>query len=62
MVTQNIDGLHQSSGIPDEQVIELHGNSTYARCLDCGARYEIDALREAFERDGAVQDCGPAAG
>jgi NAD-dependent deacetylase len=62
VVTQNIDGLHQASGIPDEQVIELHGNSTYARCLQCGARYEIDALREAFERDGAVHDCGACGG
>jgi hypothetical protein len=34
-VTQNIDGLHQASGIADDQVIELHGNSTYAHCLDC---------------------------
>src|SRR5579871_3967848 len=41
VITQNIDGLHQASGIPPEQVIELHGNTTYAACLDCAARYEI---------------------
>ena len=57
VITQNIDGLHQASGVPDRQVIELHGNTTYAHCLDCGERYEIDAMRAVFERDGDVHDC-----
>jgi NAD-dependent deacetylase len=57
VITQNIDGLHQDSGIPDEQVIELHGNTTYAHCLDCGTRYEIEALRVDFERDNIVPHC-----
>jgi len=51
VITQNIDGLHQASGVPEDRVIELHGNTTYAHCLDCRRRYEIDALRVAFERD-----------
>src|SRR5579863_7539439 len=33
VVTQNIDNLHQSSGISAEHVVELHGNTTYALCL-----------------------------
>ena len=57
IITQNIDGLHQASGIPANKVIELHGNTTYATCLDCGERYEIAALRLAFERDGSVPPC-----
>jgi NAD-dependent deacetylase len=57
VITQNIDGLHQASGLADEQVIELHGNSTYARCLDCGKRYEIEALRHAFEQDETAPCC-----
>ena len=57
IITQNIDGLHQASGIPAEQVIELHGNTTYAHCLTCGQRYEIEALRITFERDGATPRC-----
>jgi NAD-dependent deacetylase len=61
VITQNIDGLHQASGIPEAQVVELHGNATYAHCLRCGARYEIDALRETFERDGEIHPC-PACG
>jgi len=61
VITQNIDGLHQASGIADDRVIELHGNTTYAHCLDCKARYELEALRLAFDRAGEApvcDDCG----
>lgn len=57
VITQNIDGLHQDSGIPDDKVIELHGNTTYAHCLECGTRYEIEALRVDFENDHIVPHC-----
>ncbi|WP_158921571.1 Sir2 family NAD-dependent protein deacetylase [Acidisphaera sp. S103] len=57
VITQNIDGLHQDSGIPDEKVIELHGNTTYAHCLECFTRYEIEALRVDFENDRIVPHC-----
>ena len=58
VITQNIDGLHQDSGVPDDRVIELHGNTTYARCLACRKRYELDFIREGFERDGEAPVCG----
>lgn len=57
VITQNIDGLHQDSGIPDDKVIELHGNTTYAHCLECGQRYEVEDLRVDFERDEIVPHC-----
>jgi NAD-dependent deacetylase len=57
VITQNIDGLHQASGVPGEQVIELHGNTTYAHCLTCGQRYELEAIRVVFEAEGAVPHC-----
>ena len=41
LITQNIDNLHQSSGIAERDVVELHGNTTYAVCLDCAERYEL---------------------
>lgn len=62
VITQNIDGLHQQSGVPAERVVELHGNTTYARCLDCAERYEIEALRLTFERDGEAPVCGSCGG
>ena len=61
VITQNIDGLHQASGIPDDAVIELHGNSTYATCLQCAKRYELDWVREIFaeaERLPVCRACG----
>ncbi len=52
LVTQNIDNLHQASGIAAEDVVELHGNTTYALCLDCAERYELAWVREKFEAAG----------
>ncbi|MBS0547930.1 MAG: Sir2 family NAD-dependent protein deacetylase [Proteobacteria bacterium] len=57
IITQNIDGLHQRSGIPDAKVIELHGNTTYATCLDCGQRHELAPIKKAFESKGALPVC-----
>ena len=62
VITQNIDGLHEASGIPRDKIIELHGNTTYATCLDCGQRYEIADLRAIFERTGAVPPCSECLG
>lgn len=57
VITQNIDGLHQASGVPDEQVIELHGNTTYARCLSCAQPSAIDTAFQTFERTGQAPHC-----
>ena len=62
VVTQNIDGLHQASGVPEHQVIELHGNSTYAHCLDCARRYELDDLRPVFEATLKAPRCDACGG
>lgn len=57
VITQNVDGLHQASGVPDEKVIELHGNSTYAKCLSCGTRHELAEIRAVFEGEGRMPIC-----
>jgi NAD-dependent deacetylase len=58
VVTQNIDNLHQASGIAPQDVVELHGNSTYAVCLDCARRYELSWVKEKFEASGGrAPDC-----
>ena len=38
-------------------MIELHGNATRARCLECGAAYTRDALHVRLEAGVAVPDC-----
>ncbi|MEK6286335.1 MAG: Sir2 family NAD-dependent protein deacetylase [Acidobacteriota bacterium] len=60
VITQNIDGLHQRSGVPDEQVIELHGNGTYAACLECSKRYELSDVFAEFQiaEEPPVCECG----
>ncbi len=62
VVTQNIDGLHQASGIPSDQVIELHGNGTYARCLACGERHELAEIRAVFTATGEPPECRACGG
>src|SRR6202165_5472083 len=63
VITQNIDNLHQGSGISAEHVIELHGNNSYALCLDCGKRYELDWVRERFSGAGeSAPDCPDCGG
>jgi NAD-dependent deacetylase len=57
VITQNIDGLHQESGIDDERLVELHGNGTYASCLECGRRHELAPIVAAFQRDETLPTC-----
>jgi NAD-dependent deacetylase len=51
IITQNVDNLHQDSGAQPERIIELHGNASYAKCLDCGQRHELDLLEMGWRRD-----------
>jgi NAD-dependent deacetylase len=37
-VTQNIDGLHQAAGLPDDAIVEVHGNVQHTVCLECRDR------------------------
>ena len=62
VITQNTDGLHFESGIPEEEIIELHGNSTYASCLACGLRHEFDPIRQAFLANGTILNCDACGG
>ncbi len=62
VITQNIDGLHQASGVPTARVIELHGNTTYAHCLDCGKEYDLGPIRDAFLADETLPLCAACGG
>lgn len=62
VITQNVDNLHQDSGIPPDKVIELHGNASFARCLDCRTRYELADLESQFRRVGRVAPCARCGG
>lgn len=60
-VTQNIDGLHQKAGLPDEAEVELHGNTHWVQCLSCEARTDrisVNRRVEAGDDDPACHQCG----
>ena len=57
VITQNIDGLHQQSGVPEDRLVELHGSTRYAKCLGCGTRAEIDEVLAHFKAHGDAPDC-----
>jgi NAD-dependent deacetylase len=62
VITQNVDNLHQDGGAPQDRVIELHGNASYASCLACGLRHELEDLRGPFEIMGDIPACRACAG
>jgi NAD-dependent deacetylase len=60
VVTQNVDGLHQESGLPEEKVIELHGNTRRIRCMACRQIIQTEDVKHRLsEGDPAPEcDCG----
>lgn len=57
IITQNIDGLHQASGIPQEKVIELHGNSRRIRCMSCSSLITWDQATDRIESGDLAPEC-----
>jgi NAD-dependent deacetylase len=57
VITQNVDNLHQASGVPSAKIIELHGNASYAKCLECEERHELAELKEGFLKAGEIPYC-----
>ncbi len=62
IITQNVDNLHQDSGVPEDKVIELHGNASYATCLSCQTRYEMADLEKQFKQISRVEPCSRCGG
>ena len=62
LITQNVDNLHQDSGIDDSKITELHGNATYAKCLDCLKKYELDSLKKEFLETKEPPTCNECEG
>ncbi|MFN9925407.1 MAG: SIR2 family NAD-dependent protein deacylase, partial [Phenylobacterium sp.] len=62
VITQNVDNLHQNSGVPAEKVIELHGNASYATCLECALRHELDDLKALWAATGDLPCCRACGG
>jgi NAD-dependent protein deacetylase/lipoamidase len=61
-ITQNVDNLHQRAGLPEEKVIELHGNATRARCLACERPYSRDEIQEWLDGGVEIPTCAECGG
>ncbi len=57
VITQNIDGLHQASGLPDERVIELHGNTLRVRCMQCDKIFPIHEIQRRIDAGDVAPEC-----
>jgi len=62
VITQNVDGLHQESGIPEEKVVELHGTSRWVICLECGRKYPREQIHSRLESGEKVPMCDTCGG
>ena len=49
--------MHERAGIPSDRIIEIHGNGTYATCLSCGERHEIEWVKQQIEAQRAAPGC-----
>jgi NAD-dependent deacetylase len=57
VITQNVDGLHQLSGLADEKIIELHGNTRRIRCLKCRKLTSTDDVEKRLASGDPAPQC-----
>ena len=57
LITQNIDGLHQRSGIQEDKIIEIHGNAIEAKCLNCEKKAKILDFHAAIKTNNPLPKC-----
>ncbi len=62
LITQNIDGLHQKSGIRENKIIEIHGNAINAACLECDAKQNILDFHDAIKFNNPLPKCHDCGG
>lgn len=62
VITQNIDGLHQKSGVPEDRVIELHGSTRKFRCIPHGHVTDGDVIQAQLEKGDADPRCPECGG
>lgn len=57
--TQNVDGLEKKAGLSEKKLVQAHGNSDTAHCVDCGSEYDPWKLRKSIENgEIAYCECG----
>lgn len=51
VITQNVDNLHAEAG--SQSLLEIHGNRTRLRCIECGLRFP----RDGYDLSGSQPLC-----
>lgn len=54
IVTQNVDGLHERAGLPNGEIVRLHGSLFRFRCTVCGAERDD---HEPGPKAGEIPHC-----
>ncbi len=57
VITQNIDNLHQKAGVPDDRVLELHGNMQWVVCTGCRGRTPLPEVLQRVTDGAEAPDC-----
>lgn len=57
LVTQNVDGLHERSGVPADRLVTIHGSDAAVVCLRCGRREPRGPAQAQWEAGIAVPRC-----
>lgn len=45
VITQNIDGLYQKTGLPEHKLVEFHGNGNTWVCIKCKKKVSVEDIR-----------------
>ncbi len=61
-ITQNVDNLHQVGGLSSEDVTEIHGNATFAVCVDCKEKIDLSLIHEKFKETNEPPLCNSCNG
>jgi len=62
LITQNIDGLHEKSGLPKDIMVNLHGTNLEVICLECGFIVPSEEVLDTLNLEQGVPLCSKCEG
>ncbi len=62
LITQNIDGLHEKSGLPQDMIVNLHGTSLEIICLQCEDIQSATGFMETLDLSDRCPLCSKCGG